>query len=233
MMLTPNQKLEKYKNDNVILYANFKEIPKIEMDYKINSEKDKVKTVKMIERVIRSSMEYRDYIKYLKEYIDMTHCSFFKNVGADNYSKISVEIHHSPFTLYDITMTVLLKHEDEYGEINLLDIAEEVMKLHYQCRVGLLPLSKTVHDLVHFGEIFIPVTQVRGNWLSFYKEYEAHMPIDMKDKIKKIVKFSKEVQDLSLLDTKYTYVNVDGFKTLNLVGETEFLRESTNPPKTA
>ena len=230
MRLVPKQ-IESYKNDRLIEEVNINNLPDVEMIYNIISEKDKVKTVKTCERMIRSSLEYKDYIKYLKDYIDMTKCSFFGNVKMDHYSKFKVEIHHSPFTLYDITMTVLLKHLDYYGEINLFEVCEEVMKLHYQCRVGLIPLSTTVHKLVHEGMLFIPVQNVRGEWLSFYKDYEPYMPQDMKDKLKNIVKFSKECQDYSLLETKYTYVDVDGFRPLSLLGQEEFMKKIVTDPK--
>jgi hypothetical protein len=161
----------------------------------------------------------------------MTKCSFFGNTKMDHYSKFKVEIHHSPFTLYDITMTILLKHLDEYGEINLFEVCEEVMKLHYQCRVGLIPLSTTVHKLVHEGMVFIPVQNVRGDWLAFYKEYEPYMPQDMKDKLRNIIKFSKECQDYSLLATKYTYIDVDGFRPLSLLGQEDFMKKIVTDPK--
>ena len=230
MRLVPKQ-IESYKNDRLIEEVNINNLPDVEMIYNIISEKDKVKTVKTCERMIRSSLEYKDYIKYLKDYIDMTKCSFFGNAKMDHYSKFKVEIHHSPFTLYDITMTVLLKHLDYYGEINLFEVCEEVMKLHYQCRVGLIPLSTTVHKLVHEGMLFIPVQNVRGEWLSFYKDYEPYMPQDMKDKLKNIVKFSKECQDYSLLETKYTYVDVDGFRPLSLLGQEDFMKKIVTDPK--
>ena len=230
MRLVPKQ-IESYKNDRLIEEVNINNLPDVEMIYNIISEKDKMKTVKTCERMIRSSLEYKEYIKFLKEYIDMTKCSFFGNAKMDHYSKFKVEIHHSPFTLYDITMTVLLKHLDYYGEINLFEVCEEVMKLHYQCRVGLIPLSTTVHKLVHEGMVFIPVQNVRGDWLSFYKEYEPYMPQDMKDKLKSIVKFSKECQDYSLLETKYTYVDVDGFRPLTLLGQEEFMKKIVTDPK--
>ena len=230
MRMVPKQ-VETYNNDRLIEHVSFDELPSVDMIYNIVSEKDKVKTVKTIERMVRGSLEYKEYIRFLKDYIEMSKCSYFGNVKSDRYSKTKIEIHHSPFTLYDITMVVLLKHLEEFGNVNLFEVSEEVMKLHYQCKVGLLPLSITVHEMVHNGMIFIPVTQCRGDWLSFFKEYEPFIPQDMKDKLKNIVRFSKECQDLSLLETKYTYVDVDGFRTLSLIGQEDFMKSINNQPK--
>ena len=76
MRLVPKQ-IESYKNDRTIEEVNINNLPDVEMIYNIISEKDKVKTVKTCERMIRSSLEYKDYIKFLKDYIDMTKCSFY------------------------------------------------------------------------------------------------------------------------------------------------------------
>lgn len=230
MRMVPKQ-VESYTNDRLIEEICFKEVPQVDMIYNIVSEKDKVKTVKTIERMVRGSLEYKEYIRFLRDYIEMSKCSFWENVKMDRYSKTKIEIHHSPFTLYDITMVVLIKHLDMYGDVNLFEVAEEVMKLHYQCRVGLLPLSITIHELVHSGMLFIPVTQVRGEWLTFYKEYEPYIPQDMKEKLKNIVRFSKECQDISMLETKFTYLEVDGFRALSLIGQEEFMKNINNNPK--
>ena len=148
MRMVPKQ-VETYNNDRLIEHVSFDELPSVDMIYNIVSEKDKVKTVKTIERMVRGSLEYKEYIRFLRDYIEMSKCSYFGNVKSDRYSKTKIEIHHSPFTLYDITMVILLKHLEEFGNVNLFEVSEEVMKLHYQCRVGLIPLSTTVHKLVH------------------------------------------------------------------------------------
>lgn len=208
-----------YDNSKLIKYLKLKKIEPIKMEINIMSDKDKVKAIKTAERMIRSSLEYKAYIKYLKKYIDMTKCSFFNNVNNKDGKKVSIEIHHEPFTLFDITQAVLEKQLDETGEVNLFNISEEVMKLHYQCKVGLLPLSATVHELVHLGEVFIPLQSPRGDYIGFLEEYDRYITMDMKDMLQEKLKLSRQVQDLSLLETKYTYVEVDGFKFPSLVSQ--------------
>ena len=80
-----------------------------EMEYFvfINSDKDKVKFIKRCEKVIRSSNEYRDYVAFLKENIDMDKCAFWKNVSSENSKRVKIEIHHEPFTLFDIVSVVV------------------------------------------------------------------------------------------------------------------------------
>lgn len=206
---------------NVISYDNTKKIQSIKLDGKdpikkninVMTDKDKVKAIKSVERLVRSSLEYKAYIKYLKDYVDMTRCSFFNGVSnKDTNKRISIEIHHEPFTLFDITQIIMEKQMDETGEINYFSIAEEIMKVHYQGKVGLIPLSVTVHDLVHVGDIFIPLQCPRGDFIGFLEEYDQYICMDIKETLQTKLKLSKQVQDLSLLETKYTYLEVDGFK---------------------
>lgn len=213
---------------NTITYNNDKKIQTMKVDGKepiskninIMSDKDKVKAIKSIERIVRSSLEYKAYIKYLKEYVDMTKCSFFNGVSnKDTNKKISIEIHHEPFTLFDITQIIMEKQLDETGEVNYFRIAEEVMKVHYQCKVGLIPLSATVHDLVHTGDIFVPLQCPRGDFIGFLEEYDQYICMDIKETLQSKLKLSKQVQDLSMLETKYTYLDVDGFMLPQLLKE--------------
>ena len=154
MELKPNE------NGKIINIAKYKDIQKVSRDIIINTEKDRVKLVKHIEAIIRDSLEYKDYINYLKDFMNKD--SFFAKVEQLAYNKVKIQIHHAPLTLFDLVSIVMQKHQDEYDSTNIYDIADEVMKLHYQCRVGLLPLSVTTHKLVHLGKVFIPVQMIRG-----------------------------------------------------------------------
>ena len=222
MELKPNNKTS-YDNDKVINVAKYKEIPTVSKEIIVNTEKDRTKLIFHIESIIRQSLEYKEYISFLKDFMNKD--SFFSNVEQLAYNKVKIELHHSPLTLFDIVSVVMQKHQDEYDRIDIFDIADEVMELHYQCRVGLLPLSISTHKLVHLGEIFIPVQMVRGDWASFYREYAPFFNQDLVIKLQNTVRFSKEIQDVSLLETKYTYIEVDGFKQIQLLNPEELFKK--------
>ena len=78
-------------------------------DYDIFDDKDFKKYIDDIERSARKSLEYGEFIKYLRDYMDMNTCSFFENISNKNNYKIKIHIHHHPLTLYDIVMTVYQK----------------------------------------------------------------------------------------------------------------------------
>lgn len=203
-----------FNTDNLINVMKIKDVPKEYRFPTILNDKDKVKNIKKIEMIIRSSMEYKDYIKYLREYADMSRCYFLKNVIKENNKKVSIEVHHEPFTLFDITKIVLEKWLYEEREINHFLIAEEVMRLHYQNKVGLIPLSKTTHELVHLGKLFIPVQDVYGKgFIDFVLEYDDFIDQDLRKILNEKIDISRDIaieQNLSILERKYIYVDVDG-----------------------
>lgn len=213
-------KIENYSTENKFVVKNIKNVPTITRDYVLLNDKDKVKFIKMIERIVRSSLEYKQYIRFLKDEIDMTECSFFNNVSNKNGSKVSIEIHHEPFTLFDIVQIVTEKYIRTGTELNPLDIAEEVMILHYKNHVGLIPLSITVHQLVHDGKLFIPLQNVFGKYTKFIEEYRSIIEtLDVNNILRTKFEMSKDltINDMTLLETKYVYLDIDGFSFPQMV----------------
>lgn len=188
-----------------------------DMEYttRLETEKEKEKFIKRVENVVRSSMEYRDYIAYLKEYVNMNMCAFFSNVENGNGAKVRIEIHHEPLTLFDIVKTIINKYLDEAIPINDLYIADEVMELHYKNKVGLIPLSKSVHQIIHnSNEIIIPLTLVYGNYTAFLDEYAEYLDEAILDKIERKINETKTFKKdmVEKLTPTYVYVDVEGFQ---------------------
>lgn len=189
------------------------------MDYSltIGNEREKTKIIKRIERHIRSSLEYRDYIAFLRENVGMDACAFFNNINKDTSRSLRIEIHHTPFTLYDYVKIVVQKYMAEGIPLNDLYIAEEVMNLHYKNQVGLIPLSKTLHLIVH-GEnadkLIIPAYMIFGDYKQFIEEYQDYMDDYDFTKVEEMIKKTKELKEDSyeILEKKYDYLKVDGFE---------------------
>jgi hypothetical protein len=216
-MRLPN--ITNYDNISDIVDLNIPKLTFVDKDYRINNDKDKYKFIKHIELIVRSSLEYSQYIQFLKEEMDMSKCIFFNNINADiGKGGCKIEIHHEPFTLYDITHCVLNKYIDNELELNPFTIAEEVMELHYRNLVGLVPVSKTTHTLIHDGELFIPLQYVYGEYVKFIEEYDRYLG-DLVEILKIKLDISKDIDshDYSILQTKYLYVNVDGIMLPQLI----------------
>ena len=116
----------------------------------------------------------------------MNHCAFFNNVENVQGSRVRIEIHHEPLTLFDIVKTVLNKYLEEAIPINDLYIADEVMELHYKNQVGLIPLSKSMHQIIHnSNEFVIPLNLVYGEYRQFLEDYNDYLDEDVLDKIER------------------------------------------------
>ena len=167
-------------------------VPEYDIEnWDLNNEKDFKAYIKVVERSIRTSFEYRNFIGYVREYGNMDHCAILPRVNNDETFKIHIEIHHEPFTLYDIVMAVFRKRMAMREDLSEYMVAKEVMYYHYRGYVGLIPLSETVHELVHNMFIFIPCNIVFGRWNEFRKLYEPYIEMDTLVILDKIEKLSK------------------------------------------
>lgn len=180
---------------------------------KLESARDRVKFIKRIEQLVRGSMEYRDYMKFLKNNMDMKKCTVLKGLHAAQGKRYTIEIHHEPFTLFDIVETILVYREENHDPINPLWIADDVMSLHYDGVVGLIPLSATMHELVHADEIFIPLQYVYQSYGKFYSQYEDYIGGNVKEKIRMKVDQSLRCPDIisDAVHPEFTYIQIDGF----------------------
>ncbi len=128
---------------------------------------------------VRQSMEYKQYMRYLKQNMDFTKCTFLPFLhsgmnGSNNTAKINIEIHHTPFKLDEIVRTVCNKHIMDHDFADEFRVADEVMQLHYRNIVGLIPLSSTVHELIHNDQAEVPPSLVYGYWKQFIVEYKPY-----------------------------------------------------------
>ena len=200
-MLDPDNIILGEKNKNNII--NVDNVP--EFDYQIwdlDSEKDFRKYLFAIEKEVRQSIEYKELIQYIKDNYDMNRCSFIKVSGTDEVD-VHIEVHHYPYTLFDIVNIVYRKRVFYQESLEVQLVAKEVTMLHYKLLVGLIPLSKTVHELVHDGKLFIPVQNVLGNYAEFTRLYKQFITQEELDTIDRIERYSMEESDLlntSVLD---------------------------------
>lgn len=146
------------------------------------------KTISYIEREIRNSIEYRNYINYLKNELDLTKCSLMPGIDIKE-TAVSLEFHHYPLTLFDITKIVgseMIDKLDDNEKVSCFDISERVLEEHYLNNVGLVPLTKTMHDMAHNRTIVVPIDKVNGNYKSFLQKYSNYIDEEIQDKVTEI-----------------------------------------------
>ena len=180
-------------------------------DYDVFDQKDFKKYINDVKKTVRNSLEYRQYIQYLRNYMNLNEDSFFENVGNGENTKIKIEIHHTPYSLEDIVLTVFNKRVFYNEDLDVEEVAKEVMYIHYFLMVGLIPLSTTVHELVHNNYIFIPTDKVVGNYKEFEETYQHWIPEEVKEKVKaredQTSIYNPEI-DRALLEQKQMYLDI-------------------------
>jgi hypothetical protein len=219
MMLYGKDRLAKKKERPIrTLDLIIDELPKRSTPLLVR-ERERVKYIKRCEKMVRGSLEYKDCVKFLKQNMNMDKCAILKNVNRANNKKFSIELHHTPFTLFDIVDTVIRRREVLNESLNAQLVANEVTRLHYGEKdatnsiVGLVPLSATMHMLAHSGKVFIPLQYVYGAYDKFYEDYEPFINSKLKEKIELIADMSVRCGEIQsdILDPEFVYVNVDGW----------------------
>lgn len=182
------------------------------MYYDYDDAKVLDKYIKSVERTVRGSVEYRRYIRYLKEEIDLTRCIFFDKIDVDDIKGIKIEMHHYPYTLYDISYIVTSDLTEEFKyQVPVLRVAEQVMKLHFENLVGIVPLTVTAHEAAHTGSVFISLEHVFGDIFTFSKKYSQHINRDMLDKLDILATLSESPEldprtQNNILKKKFQYI---------------------------
>lgn len=198
---------------------NIKEVPEFETEcWCLEDEKDYEKFVKEVEKQVRRSFEYRKFIAYIRDNMEMNQCAFLKGVTNQESFDIKIEIHHYPFSLRDIVEIVIRKREYYKESLSVQMTAKEVMMLHYKLIIGLIPLSQTVHELAHSSRLFVPSDKVLGRYNVFVEYYKPFCDPEQLETLNRIEKYSIEKQNAVLntnilSENKVTY-NIEDSKYL-------------------
>jgi hypothetical protein len=177
-------------------------------DYNLYDPKQFKKYIDDIERACRFSFEYNRWVYFLREYMNMNSCSIYQMVSNKETFKIKIHLHHEPLTLFDICMAVYNRRSSSKEDLAVDSVAKEVMYQHYMLRVGIIPLSETVHELVHNNFIFIPTNAVFGKYWEFVDLYKEWIDDQVKDTLSMIEEKSRnynmnELKDLLSINAIY------------------------------
>lgn len=142
-------------------------------------DKERIKIIKNIESLIRASNEYKYLVKYIKSTENMNRCSILDNISNED---ATIDVHHCVYTLFDIVELVIKKYDywNEYW--NSFIVADKVIELHYNNLVGLIPLSRTMHEYIHSNNIIINDKKMIGEVQLFYDMYHEYMTEEQLEK---------------------------------------------------
>lgn len=213
-MRDPNAIVKPYELDTPPAAIKIYDIPEYNIsDFDLNDEKSFKKYIQTIERIVRQSFEYKQMVRYLREYMDMNQCAFYQNVNNTDNTKVRIEIHHEPLSLYDICLIVYNKRVAFNEPLDEEYIAKEVMYHHYNLMVGLIPLAETVHELVHASYLFVPTTAVLGKYKEFVNMYAPYMLPEQLETLEHIEAATAAYDSddaKTILSTNYVYVDFSG-----------------------
>jgi hypothetical protein len=154
----------KKESKNVVY---FESIP--EPDFDMTYHEVTLGLTKYLTSLVRKTPEFRNFMTFVKTFLDVSRCSFYEDYSMKN--GFIIELHHYPFSLFDICEAVATKMLKENSYFKAFFVLEEVALLHYKFLVGLTPLNPTAHDLAHNNELKIHPKIIIGEWKELYKEY--------------------------------------------------------------
>ena len=190
------------------------ELPEIEdtINYDLSNQKDLERFIKDVKSEVRGSFEYRELIRYLREYFGFDR-SGISGISNSDGSKLKIEVHHTPLTIEEIVRIVYEKRRFNHEDLSLESVAKEVMECHYKGIVGLYPLTATEHELVHNGYLFIPPKDVFGRYDLFVSAYGQFMEPEEKETLEEIEAYGESFDasaQMKLLNQSNIYIDPTG-----------------------
>lgn len=159
------------KQDLEIVLDNYtrEELPSL---ISIDSSISLTYNIQYIERLVRSSDYYTIWREYLKRYEDAT-LDVIEQLDTKELSKTKIEIHHHPYTLYDVCEIVGLHLLKKNNITDPYEITKIVLEEHLLGNIGYCPLLITDHQKYHDNLIEISEDKIKGNYKEFIKKYTA------------------------------------------------------------
>lgn len=158
--------------------------------------------VKKCEKAVRTSQDYSNFIKYIKEILGINFCQVSSQIVSGD---ATIEMHHGPiFTLFDYCSIILNDYLQKGKRISTFRIANTVIQEHYDMRVQVVMLAVTNHEAVTNRDIFLNIRQGIGNVNEFIEKYANAFDDEQKYKVWNYIEYSKhnDTYDTGILDTK-------------------------------
>ena len=139
------------------------------------------KFIKNCERLIRSSQEYKLWRQYIVDVLGINTCT----ITHERMDEVTIEVHHHVPSLFIVVKAVVNEKIEKELEFSTFDICLEVIKLHFQNKIGYTTLLKSIHEKFHNGFLSVPMDVVRGDYKYFLENYMQYLDEDDIDVINK------------------------------------------------
>ena len=164
------------------------------------SSKDFEKFVKNVERIIRSSVEYRLWVTYIIDNLGQKECA----LTHENINECPIVIHHHPINLYTIVKTIINDFIKKEQEFSTFDVAIKTIEMHYQNNVGYIVLLSDLHEKFHNSFLKIPIQLFQGNYKYLIQNYQLE-----DDELQQIYQLCNvQMEDLKMEWSKNNYPGI-------------------------
>lgn len=141
------------------------------------AEKEYMRFVRNCERLLRGCQEFRLWKSYIRDVCGENACA----ITDETMDEVTIDIHHHIPSLFSLVSAVVNKKIEDEAEFCTFDICEEVLKLHYENRVGYIALLKSIHEKFHNGYLTIPLNLIKGNYKYFMDNLFRYLEDDEKE----------------------------------------------------
>lgn len=153
----------------------------------LEDEKGRFTFIKEVVSLCRKSPEYARYRAYLIEHVELTSCALLGGLSPEEVNSAGLELHHFPLSLFDIVELVLGQLEAEGGRVTTFAVANRVMACHWRGLVGLVPVTQTIHEAAHAGQVTIDLRSVYGAWPHLLEEHRLGVSEALAEKLRAVV----------------------------------------------
>ncbi len=143
---------------------------------KFEADKEYFTFIKNVKRMVRNSNEYRTWVDYVK--ISMGYNKCF--LSDESLGEVTLELHHHPISLENVIRIIVDTKLTTRQKFTSFEIAEEIIKLHYEFKIGFVILVTTLHEKFHNGFLPIGLDVVKGDWKSLLNDTIYYIDEDIK-----------------------------------------------------
>ena len=167
------------------------------------NEADYNKFIKNCEKLIRGSVEYKQWRNYITDVLQVNSC-FVTNERMD---ECTLEIHHHIPSLFTLLKALVNKNMDKDEAFSTFDVCMEAIEIHFANKVGYIAVISSIHEKIHNNCLDVPKNMVQGNYMWFIENFSKYLDDDDLDLINK---------RLSISDSNFTWAkdNYPGMKEM-------------------
>jgi hypothetical protein len=129
------------------------------------------KFIKNCEKLIRGSVEYKQWRNYITDVLQVNSC-FVTNERMD---ECTLEIHHHVPSLFTMLKAIVNKNMEKDEAFSTFDICMEAIEIHFANKVGYIAVISSIHEKIHNNCLEIPRSMIQGDYIWFIENFSKYL----------------------------------------------------------